>query len=84
VTADHRHLLERAVTSCPTPGRGEPWRLAEQPPADGEGSCRDREWPAPSTTYRLTVTDQELTSVERQARAATSPDDIDLHLGDDA
>lgn len=32
----------------------------------------------PRRDYKLTVTDTELTTVERNARAATSPDDIDL------
>ena len=34
----------------------------------------------PRRDYKLTVTDTELTTVERNARAATSPDDIDLDL----
>ena len=34
----------------------------------------------PRRDYKLTVTDTELTTVERNARAATSPDDIDLEL----
>jgi hypothetical protein len=34
----------------------------------------------PRRDYKLTVTDTELTAVERNARAATSPDDIDLEL----
>lgn len=34
----------------------------------------------PRTTYALTVTDSELTEVERNARAASSPDDIELDL----
>lgn len=34
----------------------------------------------PRAHYKLTVTEAELTSVERNARAAASPDDIDLDL----
>lgn len=34
----------------------------------------------PRRDCKLTVTDTELTTVERLARAATSPDDIDLDL----
>lgn len=34
----------------------------------------------PRQHYRLTVTDNELTEVERNARAASSPDDIELDL----
>lgn len=34
----------------------------------------------PRSDYKLTITDGELTDVERNARAATSVDEIDLHL----
>jgi hypothetical protein len=34
----------------------------------------------PRVHYQLTVTDTELTSVERNARAAVSPDDVELEL----
>ena len=34
----------------------------------------------PRRDYRLTIVDSELTPVERNARAATSVDDIDLDL----
>jgi hypothetical protein len=34
----------------------------------------------PRQHYRLTVTDHELTAAERQARHATSADDIELDL----
>lgn len=34
----------------------------------------------PRRDYKLTVADTELTAVERNARAASSPDDIELEL----
>ena len=34
----------------------------------------------PRQHYKLTVVDTELTDVERNARAASSPDDIELDL----
>jgi hypothetical protein len=34
----------------------------------------------PRRDYRLTIVDSELTAVERNARAATSVDEIDLDL----
>jgi len=35
----------------------------------------------PRVDYKLTIADTELTDIERNARAASSVDDIDLEIG---